>query len=110
MRMYVRNQESTESQKESLWTQAPAKESVSYGALSQPPTRSRPRSDDRPTTVGVTLWAPPTQQPPSQAPAIHCKLSRNVVRAMSLYDRGKLQTVNGTKGVSSLIIVRYIYK
>ena len=85
-------------------SEAPAKESVSHGASSQPPTRSRPQSDDTPTTVGGIHGSPPTQQPPPQGQASvtfhHCQLSRNVVRAMSLYDRGKLQTVKGTKGVS----------
>ena len=78
----------------------------------QPLTRSRPRSDGTPTTVGGIHGSPPTQQPPPQAQAsvtiCHHKLSQDAVRAMFLYDRGKLQTVKGTKGVSSLIIGRYI--
>ena len=86
-------------------SQAPAKESsVNHGAMSQPPTRSWSQSDDTPTTAGVTPGAPPTQQPPppqSQATMqyYHCKLTLNVVRAMSLYDSGRLRTVNSTKGV-----------
>ena len=86
-------------------SQAPAKESsVNHGAMSQPPTRSWPQGDNMPTTPGITPGALPTQQPPPQRPVsfsvCNCKLSRDVVRAMSLYDKGKLQTVNGTKGVS----------
>ena len=74
-------------------SQTPAKESaVNHGAI-QPPTRSWPQSDDVPTTLGITPGAPPTQQP-------NCKLSKDVACAMSLYDKGKLQTVKGTKGVS----------
>ena len=72
----------------------PAKESaVNHGAMSQPPTRSWPQGDDMPTTLGITPGAPPTQQP-------NCKLSKDVACAMSLYDKGKLQTVKGTKGIS----------
>ena len=85
-------------------SQAPAKESVNHGAMSQPPTRSWPHGDDMPTTPGITPGAIPTQQPPPQGPAsfsaCNCKLSRDVARAMSLYDKGKLHTVKGTKGVS----------
>jgi len=83
----------------------PAKESsVNRGAMPQPPTRSWPQGDTVPTTLGITPGALPTQQPPPQGPAsfsaCNCKLSRDVARAMSLYDKGQLQTVNGTKGVS----------
>ena len=85
-------------------SQAPANECVNHNAMSQPPTRSWPQGDDMPTTPGIAPGAPPTQQPPPQGPAgfsvCNCKLPRDVVRAMSLYDKGRLQTVNGTKGVS----------
>ena len=90
-------------------SEAPTKESVSHGALSQPPTRSRPRSDDTPINLGVTHGAPPIRQPPPQGQAsviFNCKLSRDVVRAMLFYNRGRLQTVKGTKGVSLVIIER----
>ena len=85
-------------------SQAPAKESsVNHGAMLQPPTRCSPRGDDTPTTVDVTPGAPPTQQHPPQNQATmkycNCKLTYGIVRAMSLYDSGRLQTVNGTKGV-----------
>ena len=86
-------------------SQAPTKESsVNHGAMSQPPTKSWSQSDDTRTTAGVTPGAPPTQQPPppqSQATMQyhHCKLTLNVVCAMSLYDSGRLRTVNSTKGV-----------
>ena len=91
-------------------SQEAAKESVNHTALSQPSTRSRPQSNDTPTTAGATPEAPPTQQSPPPPPrgqvsisVCNYKLSRDVVRAMSLYDRGKLQTVKGSKGVSSLV-------
>ena len=81
-------------------SQAPAKESsVNHGAMSQPHTKSWSRSDDTP---GVTPGSPPTQQPPQNQATMqyyHCKLTLNVVRAMSLYDSGRLRTVNSTKGV-----------
>ena len=94
-------------------SQAPAKgSSVNHGAMSQPPTKSWSQGDDMPTkscsqsadTPGVTPGAPPTQQPPppqSQATMQyhHCKLTLNVVCAMSLYDSGRIRTVNSTKGV-----------
>ena len=82
--------------------QTPAKEfSVNRGAMSQLLTRDWSQSDDTP---GVTPGAPPTQQPPlpqSQArmKSFQCKLTFDVVRVMSLYDRGRIVTVNSTKGV-----------
>ena len=86
-------------------SRAPAKESsVNHGATSQLPTRCSPWGDDTPTTAGITPGALPTQQPPPQGQAsfsvCNCKPSRDAARAMSLYDKGKLQTVKGTKGVS----------
>ena len=93
-------------------SQEAAKKSVNHTALSQPSTRSRPQGNDTPTTVGATPEAPPTQQsPPPPLPpqgqvsisVCNYKLPRDVVRATSLYDRGKLQTVKGTNGVSSLV-------
>ena len=60
--------------------------------------------NDMPTTLVITPGALPTQQPPPQGQAgfsaCNCKLSRDAARTMSLYDKGKLQTVKGTKGVS----------
>ena len=91
-------------------TQAPAKEPVSHNATPhvQPLTRPRLQSEDTPTIVGAACRAPPTQQsPPPQEQrtvSVHCyKVSLEAVRAMSLYDSGKLQTVWGIKGVSSLL-------
>ena len=90
---------------ERVSSQTAEKESVNHTALSQPSVSSRLQSDDTPTTVGTTSEAPPTQKPPPPGQATvryhFCKLSLGVVRAMSLYDSGKLQTVQGTKGVSS---------
>ena len=94
-------------------SEAPAKESVSRGASSQPPTRSRPQSDDTPTTVGGIHGTLPIQQPPPQGQASvifrNCKLSRDAIRAFSLYDKGRLLTVNGINGVSSTV-TEYIHK
>ena len=91
-------------------TKTPAKEAVSHNATPhvQPLTRPRRRSEDTPTIVGATCEAPPTQQstPPQEqrTVSVHCyKVSLGAVRAMSFYDSGKLQTVRGTKGVSSLL-------
>ena len=47
-------------------SQAPANESVNHRAMSQPPTRYWPQSDDMPTTPGIPPGALPTQQPPPQ--------------------------------------------
>ena len=85
--------------------------SINHTALSQPSTRSSPQSNDTPTTVGATPEGPPTQQSPPPPPpqgqvsfsVCNYKFPRDVVHAMSLYDRGKLQTVKGTNGVSSLV-------
>ena len=83
-------------------SRAPAKESsVNHGATSQLPTRCSPWGDDTPTTAGVTPGPPSTQQPPpSQSQAtMKYNLTFDAVRAMSLYDSGRIQTVNSTKGV-----------
>ena len=104
-------------------SEAPAKESVSHGALSQPltrpqsddtpinlsqsPTRSRPRSTDKPSTLGGIHGTLPTQLPPPQGKVSvifrNFKLSRDAIRAFSLYDKGRLLTVNGINGVSSTV-------
>ena len=87
-------------------TQSPAKEPVNHDEVSQPLTRTRLQSEDTPTE-GATQVSPPTQQlSPPQGPAsiiANCKLSKDAVWAMSFYDRGRLHTVRGTKGVSLLL-------
>ena len=97
-------------------TQAPSKEPVSHAPTPhvQPLTRPRCRSEDTPTIVGATCEALPTQHssPPQEQVTVsyhHHKVSIEAVRAMSFYDSGKLQTVWGTKGVSSIFTGQVLF-
>ena len=84
-----------------------AKEPVNHSAVLQSVIRTRLQSEDTPTTESANHKAPPTQLLPSSQNQLrityyHYEVSLEAVRAMSFYDRGKLQTVWGTRGVSSL--------
>ena len=87
-------------------TQTPVKEPVSHSAPLRPLTRAELWSEAAPTHEYVTHRAYPTLRPsPPQTPAgvsdFDYKLSIGEILAMSFYDSGRLQTVKGTKGVSS---------
>ena len=92
-------------------TQSPVKDPVmiSQDAVSQPLTRARLHSEDTPASESAALGSPPKQQLPQPQELLsvsicNCKVSKDAVRDMyKFYDRGRLHTVNGLKGVSPLL-------
>ena len=94
-------------------TQAPTREVVmiSQVAVSQPLARAGLHSEDTAASESATPGSPPKQLPPQpqELPSVsvcNCKVPRDAVRDMRMfYDRGRLHTVRGLKGVSPCYVL-----